>query len=1381
MSPEGYLHDLDLYGNEDINGLATFQRISRFRCLILLGEPGMGKTHAMQGALSDDVRNDGAKVGRRVHLDLRSYGSEDRLMRDLFYGQDIQQWKNGIGELHLFLDSLDECLLRIDTLAALLLDEIKKCPTGRLFLRITCRTAEWPNLLESGLKELWDEREVAAYELAPLRRKDVGEAARENGLDATTFLEQIETSGVVPFAIKPVTLEFLIRLYKKQGRLALTQAELYEQGCRFLCEEPNDNRRETRLRPAFPIDHRMAVAARIAAITSLSNRYAVWTGRDRGTDINDDVSVPQLCGGKERAGDQEFDVDEESIGEAIATGLFSSRGPSRMGWAHQTYAEFLAARYLIVRELPFNQLKMLLSHPGDPQGQIIPQLQEIAAWLAEMSPEMFDYLVVNEPELLLRSPVSTANPTSRSRLVNALLSSCEKEVFHPRQTASKVRYKKLAHSALSLQLRPYLVDKSRSVLARDLAIDIAEECDARDLQAELLTIALDQEEEILLRAGAAYALHKIGDKSTNNKLLPLALGQAGDDPEDQLKGCGLRSVWPGGMRATEMFAHLTVPKRSNFVGAYKHFLSSELIEGLTPADLMPALKWVAKVKLPDRELGDDLEDAFDGLIGQIMKKAWEYLDTPGVTEAFGLAALSRLQRYESVFGGRYEYYKEGLLSGDDSKRRKVLVALWPHLAKSSTDLACLRFTGDSLIQEGDFNWLIEKFARESAEDIQQVLVRLIHFAFDRSDRNQFEAVYSLAETSPLLAKEFAWLLKPVVLGSPEAQEAKKIHEQLRDISEKTKKPLLEPPPTERVRKLLDELECGEASAWWRLNMELTLKPTSTHYGDELEPDITAFPGWVAADAETRRRIVSAAKKYLQIQDPNVPHWLGTNIVHRPAFAGYRALRLLAMTDPESCSAIHTDVWQKWAPIILAYPISGAESKLQISQDLVKFAHRYSPEAVIETLLVLIDAENKNMGSLFITRKMEECWNDQLCSVLADKLRDQNLTPRSVAELLTDLVVRDVAEARSFAEELLACPIELSGDSREKAIVAARVLFTKAKDSGWAVIWPILQNDVTFGMEVVSTLEPYSDKSPSWAHLKEESLANLYIWLVHQFPHSTDPNPTGAHWVGPNDRARGLRDGVLNVLKMKGTFEACDAIRRIRGELPELDWLKWVQADAELQARRESWIPPQPQQLLAVFKDSQNRIVQNAEHLLQVVKESLNRLQEQLHGETPSVQFLWDRTSQSKTKPKDESALSDFVKLHLEKDLKARQIIVNREVQIHRKEKTDIHVDTFVMRADTQQLDMISVIIEVKGSWNRELETAMKTQLKDRYLQNSHCQHGLYLVGWFNCDQWDEKDYRKTGAPKQSLHEAQQRFDAQAKDLSGDGLHIETLVLDTSFV
>jgi hypothetical protein len=487
-----------------------------------------------------------------------------------------------------------------------------------------------------------------------------------------------------------------------------------------------------------------------------------------------------------------------------------------------------------------------------------------------------------------------------------------------------------------------------------------------------------------------------------------------------------------------------------------------------------------------------------------------------------------------------------------------------------------------------------------------------------------------------------------------------------------------------------------------------------------------------------------------------------------------------MTDLSFISAISMGVWERWAPIILAYPSSALGGKEQLHLDLVKLAYTSSPEAIIQTLIVLIDAQNRDHGDLFITRKMEECWSVDCVSALAAKLTDQNLGPKCVAQLLSDLIGRDILEARLFAEGLLSSPIASSGDLREKSVAAARVLLTKAKDAGWSVIWPIFQQDPVFGKEVVSAIDPYRGEDPTWCSLKEDHLADLFIWLARHFSHSTDPSLGGAHWVGPNDRARGLRDGVLNVLKLKGTFDACEALRRVRRELPQLDWLKWVQADAELQARRESWIPPQPRHLVSIFRDHEKRLVQSGEHLLQVIQESLERLEPILHGETPSVQFLWIPTRRGKSKPRDESDLSDFLKLHLEEDLKARGVIVNREVQIHKKEKTDIHVDTFVRSIDGQLIECVSVIIEVKGSWHQELDTAMQTQLKEQYLTNNHCQHGLYLVGWFNCDQWDEEDYRKARAPMLKLEEAKDRFAIQARNLSLDGVHIKAFILNTSF-
>lgn len=74
---------------------------------------------------------------------------------------------------------------------------------------------------------------------------------------------------------------------------------------------------------------------------------------------------------------------------------------------------------------------------------------------------------------------------------------------------------------------------------------------------------------------------------------------------------------------------------------------------------------------------------------------------------------------------------------------------------------------------------------------------------------------------------------------------------------------------------------------------------------------------------------------------------------------------------------------------------------------------------------------------------------------------------------------------------------------------------------------------------------------------------------------------------------------------------------------------------------------------------------------------------------------------------------------------------------------------------------------------------MKTQLVDRYLNEARCQHGLYLVGWFKCEQWDTKDSRRSQAPKVSFEEARKQFDDQAQGLSQSGLEIRAFVMNTA--
>ncbi len=209
-----------------------------------------------------------------------------------------------------------------------------------------------------------------------------------------------------------------------------------------------------------------------------------------------------------------------------------------------------------------------------------------------------------------------------------------------------------------------------------------------------------------------------------------------------------------------------------------------------------------------------------------------------------------------------------------------------------------------------------------------------------------------------------------------------------------------------------------------------------------------------------------------------------------------------------------------------------------------------------------------------------------------------------------------------------------------------------------------------------------------------------------------------------------------------------------------------------------WINNPPSQ------NNQSRYVENGNQLLKVLRESLGRLQQKLHDELSSVDDLWDNRGDAQFRqycPKDEEHLSNYIARHLIADLSPQKVIVvNREVQIRRGQKTDIYIDAILPQ--NRDFGIIKAIIEVKGCWNDGLDTAMQSQLVDKYLRDNSCPNGLYLVGWFNCEKWSSDDYRKGKAPKYSIDEARQKFSAMAATVMKNGnpnLRLGAYILDTA--
>jgi hypothetical protein len=180
-----------------------------------------------------------------IYADLRAFSSETLLYQRIFESEKFITWKNGTSHLFLHLDSLDEVLLRIDSIANLLALELREAPTKRMSIRVACRTAVWPaDTLGAALKNIWGDGS-GVFELAPLRRRDIISALDANQIAVEGFMRALFAAQAVPFAIKPLTLKMLLTVYQRQGDLPNGNIDLYRQGCLALSEEQNKSRRDS--------------------------------------------------------------------------------------------------------------------------------------------------------------------------------------------------------------------------------------------------------------------------------------------------------------------------------------------------------------------------------------------------------------------------------------------------------------------------------------------------------------------------------------------------------------------------------------------------------------------------------------------------------------------------------------------------------------------------------------------------------------------------------------------------------------------------------------------------------------------------------------------------------------------------------------------------------------------------------------------------------------------------------------------------------------------------------------------------------------------------------------------------------------------------------
>ena len=1355
------------YWKTDVTGLD--QMLAK-PCLVLLGEPGIGKSHAMGDAEKQTRAMRAGANTAILSLDLKTCSSDVLLRDEIFKSREFLAWQQTGGELHMFLDSFDECLHRVDSVAEFLADGFTKLSCVKnLFLRIASRTAEWRTPLEDVLREKWGKDNIGVYELAPLTRTQVLEAARVHVPEPDRFVAEVVAREVVPFAIKPLTLDLLMRIWRSQsGSLPSSQREIYEQGCLELCTE-TPTWDTPKLRGQYDPEERMAVASHIAAANFFCNRAAICTGARKADKRKEDISLSELAAGFVNLKGKRLEVNQSAIREALNTGLFTSRGPNRMSWAHQTYGEFLAARYLAQEGLTEKQILDLLTHPQDAERRLIPQLQETAAWAATPGSALFAHLAHVQPDVLLRSDVATADDHYKAALVKALVEGFACEAVSTSRLDRSKRLRKLRHSGIAAQLRPYLLDDTFPLDARLEVIFIIEKCEVVDLLSDLVGLALDVAEPHAVREWAAGAVARSPDMELRGRLRHLALGQAGTDQNDDLRGAGLLACWPGCLTVDELFAAIKTPKQG-YAGFYHMFLRS-LPEKLSSADLPRALCWVES----QRE-SDHLVREFRELKLAILDRAAEFIDDEAVQHALAKALLSSLRRHDFAQNGNIHDLIKVLESRQDI-RLKLVETMVPCFLNANEDAFRITCWGLRLLFPRDTPWLIQRLENSTSAEIQRAYAHLIRAVFRLDDVEQINAIVEASERSPVLSEVMAFWIKPCPLDSQEARnsrerylEERRLQSQL--LQHHTPTPL-SPPPEQRILSMLDQFEAGDVEVWWKPAAWLRKRDDGWWHEDLDELDIRQLAGWCSATPATRDRIMAAAGTYVNSRAANPEQWFSRRgIQYRPALAGVRALLLLANEKPVVFDSLSPEVWARWIPAIFRLRCFNEDSKHLL---LAAKAFDRAPDHALDWTVKVLDQENREREDLWVLHKLPENWCAALGAALLLRIKNRKLKRQCFEQLLEALLKHGVPGALHFVRSQVPCKVPKTRERQQRALSVIRLMMIHGERGDWKPVWRLLTRDLSFAKELIERFGHDYGRSPAgiMGTLAESDVSALWEWMLVHYPVRTDPDRSRGGDVTTRYAMANLRDSLISHLADTGTPAACAELERLIDKYPRFAWFRQVLLRAQEQMRRLTWKPVMPANLFQMAANPHSRLIQSGDQLLDAVMDSLEVLQEDLQGETPAARFLWDGD-----KPKKEEDTSDWVKRHLKRDLKERGVVLGREVQIHSRYHTDIHITAVTQKAEDQPFGNVEVIIEVKGSWNRELKTAMETQLVHRYLTNTPCRHGLYLVGWFPPRQSANRE--KRSRPGRLNRETLQEFlDQQAQQLSDHTRTIKALVIDCS--
>ena len=1113
-----------------------FDEIRHVPCLILLGEPGIGKTNALQ----QEQWHIDTKFHTIAHKTLLVDLADDNSIEQLFEDENYHKWKTGARRLTMFVDSVDQAGISVDKVIRRIGNELNGLDVSQLHLRLACRDHEWSLTLADMLRHTWRRQDdtaanVRVYQLAPLGPDDIRVAAEANSStiqDPERFLDEIEAADAWALATVPITLKMLL---KYPEYLTRRGTELYVRGLIELCTAV-----DTASGPSsLELDMRFETAARIAAIMVLSRKHSVDVYAPDVPDSSSALAVRDLLLGDAN------EREEKQIRAVLDLPLFQGTGNRK--WAHQSYAEYLAAHCVSDESIPISEI---VDRTVAPDEKFASYLHDTLRWLIELRPEVLSEVIQRQPMLVLATDVSHLSEEEFRKLFAAVLNLPDPYVYS--HEAWNLRKFRASHPSAKSILLPYLTDTTDSPYLRRFVLRLMERLDIRDIDDELVRIALDENEDQVLKHWAARRIRDDGSVESKRRLEPYIYSRD-DDPEDELKGYALQMLWPDLLTADELFNALSPPKKQTSGHTYRTFLYGDsIMEQLQVADLITALKWVT-----EQSSHHEMSFALNDLPGAIMRKSWDNIHVPGVMGAFTRTAIEMDARFDGIFGGNAydprfkdeeaKYYDR--FEKEVEARRRVVTTALPIWREKDTSTTHLVWGSQPILLLSDLEWLIGLLDVSTESDERCQLVNIIAGFFRRlsgtynstaeENYRRVERVCDASDKHPEL-QQLVQRYSISMLDDPGVVSHREHIRQMREIDQEIAQQRSEVRPFEWLQEALALMEAGETLQWIYVCAALTSIPGETYNAWSLNPDFMDFPTWQSCDDATQERVVRAAQSYAMTQDvipadDNSEDWYDTGQIPRVEFYGYSAIFLLIMTNAKTLSQLPADRWKRWSKIIVWYPYAMLLSDgrtdyhreiLGLQQDILRRLNENAPRAFMDNLRSLLLAEDRRDTSIGQTlRKVDHLWDPEGSDfehILLDLLRDSSLSPKGQRSILDFLLAKQSVGALRFAEVQIASGYA-SQVEKDRVVEFAVSLMVSNTEFDRSVVWDLLQNDDAVGREIVKKLAEEDWHEARFVNkLSAPELVDLFIWMEELYPTSEDPQIDGIHAVTTREQVGRLR-------------------------------------------------------------------------------------------------------------------------------------------------------------------------------------------------------------------------------------------------------------------